>query len=83
MSILGTFILTTAITITVNSAPSGNDADAYKALTKATFIQTGADKQIKKFETKYIDEDIRKYDEWTIILMKISSEKKMGYEWRF
>jgi len=83
MSLIGTFILTTAISITASRSPASNEGDAYRALTKATFLQTGVDVKVKEFEEEYINEDVRKYTGWTMIVIKISSEKRIGYEWKF
>lgn len=83
MSMLGVFILTTAIGISTTRTPSSDAKDAYKALTKATYIQTGADKQAKNLERKYVPQYIKEYGGWITGTVKVIADRKISFEWTF
>lgn len=83
MSIIGAFILTTAIGINVTRNPASEEQDAYKALIKATYIQTGTDKQVKLLEKKYIPPHLKKYGGVISGLSKVILDKKISMEWTF
>ena len=82
MYIIGSLILTTALVMPTR-LPAGDDNVAITALVKATYVETGLDKKVKKWEVKYIPEKIRIYGGWTSQIIKIQQEKKISYEWTF
>lgn len=83
MTILHVFIISTAITVGADRVPSSNTQEAIKAVGKATYKQTGIDKRVKKLEKKYIPEQLREYGGWITMIIKVSSERKITYEWTF
>lgn len=83
MDMLSIFLLTTAISIEVSRGPSGNSEDAYKALGKATYIQTGTDKAVSKLEKRYTPKLVKEYGGWIAGIAKAMSEKKISFEWTF
>ena len=83
MSILGVFILSTAIGIGATRSPSSEEKDAYTALFKATYIETKFDKQLKQFEQKYVPKELKEYGGWITGVTKIAVEKKVSFEWTF
>ena len=83
MSILGIFILTTAIGMEASREPAAEKRDAYKALAKATYIETGANKKLKELEKRYIPKDIKEYSGIISGVIKITTEQKFSIEWTF
>lgn len=83
MDILGIFVLSTALTIGVTRGPASDQQSAYKALIKATYIQTGMDKEAKALEKRYVPKYIKEYGAWITLTGKIVTEKKVSYEWTF
>jgi hypothetical protein len=79
----GIFILTSAVSITSVRTPSSNQKDAYKALSKAMYIETGANKQVKELERKFIPKKVREYGGWITGTVKLMTEKKISLEWTF
>lgn len=83
MSILGVFILSTAIGIGASRSPASESKDAYNALVKATYIHTGFDHQMKAIEKKYVPKELKEYGGWITGTAKIAIEKKVSFEWTF
>lgn len=83
MSVVGSVVLTTAITFTPTTGSSSNVEDALKAVAKATYKQTGLNKMVKRLERKYISDEMRKYGGWAINIGKVFIERKVSYEWTF
>jgi len=83
MSLLGVFVLTTAISIEFSRGPTGKTDDAYKALGKATFVQTGTDKIVKQFEKRYTPKAVKEYGGWIAGIMKVVNDQKISFEWTF
>lgn len=82
--VIGVFILTTAITVqTVVREPTGNYDDAYKALGKATYIESGADKIVKRVEKKYTPQVVKEYGGWIAGILKVMSDQRISLEWKF
>lgn len=77
------FILTTSIGIGSSRGPSSEQEDAYKALAKATYIQTGADKRLKYLEKALIPDPIRKHGGTIASAAKIVIERRISFEWTF
>lgn len=80
---ISALVLTSALTIQTTRCPANDETKAWTALAKATYVETGLDKKVKKLEKKYIHEKIRIYGGWTAQMIKISKEKKISYEWTF
>jgi hypothetical protein len=80
---LGVFLLSTAIGVGASRGPASEANDAYKALAKATYIQTGTDKQVKAIEKRITPELVKKYGGWIAGVTKVVSEKKVSFEWTF
>lgn len=83
MSVLGIFILTTAIGIESTREPASESSNAYKALIKATYIQTDSEKLVKEFEKKYIPKIVKEHGLWITTTTKVIVEKKISMEWTF
>jgi len=79
----GVFILTTAIGVEVSRSPSSEKMNAYKALSKAIYLETGANKKVKELERKLIPEELKEYGGWITGIVKIANEKKISLEWTF
>lgn len=79
----GVFILTTAIGLEATRGPSGQVDDAYKALGKATYIQTGTDKMVKRLEKRYTPEVVKEYGGWIAGIVKVVKDQKVSFEWTF
>ena len=77
------FILSMAIGIGATRDPASENQDAYKALAKASYIQTGANKRIKELEVKYVPKPLKKYGSWITGTTKIVMDKKVSFEWTF
>lgn len=83
-SIINPLLLTTAIFLSPNvMGKTGQEADAAKAVMKATYKQTGMDKVTKNLEKKYISDDLRFYGGYLAVIAKMIQEKKISYEWRY
>jgi hypothetical protein len=61
--IINPLLLSTAILLTPELA-SGDDTAAIKAFMKATYVQTGMNKQVKVLEKTYVNDDMRAYGGW-------------------
>jgi len=83
MTLLGIFVLSSAIGINSVRTPSSEKEDAYKALAKATYIQTNSDKKLKEIEKKYIPKELKEYGGWITGTTKIIVDKKISFEWTF
>jgi hypothetical protein len=83
MSAVGVFILSAAIGVGASRSPASEQQDAYRALAKASYVYTGADKQIKQIEKKYTPEIFRKYGGWIAGITKAVNEQKISFEWTF
>jgi len=83
MSMLGIFVLTTAIGIGASRSPASEEQDALKALAKATYIQTETDKQVKDLEKRYIPKELKEYGGWITGTTKAIVDKKVSFEWTF
>lgn len=80
---IGKLIITSALAIQVARSPAQDEKQAWTAFMKATYIETGMDKKVKRIEKKYIPEKVRIYGGWTAQIIKIQQEKKISYEWTF
>jgi len=80
MSFINILILTTVIN---TRTPSSTSEDALTAMAKASYIQTGLDRKVKILKEKYVPESIRKNMGWMTLMIKITNEKKISYEWTF
>lgn len=80
---LTVFVLATAISVGISRAPSSQEQGAYTALMKATYIQTGLDKQANKLEKKYVSKEVEKYAGWITLTGKVVSEKRIAFQWTF
>lgn len=87
MTIVGGLILSMAMTYQFSRDPSGKTEDAMKAAAKATYIQSGADKEVdkleRKLEQKYIPKVVKDYGGWIAIAIKVGTEHQITYQWRF
>lgn len=83
MGMLSIFVLATAINIDASRSPASKTNDAYRALAKATYLQTGTDKHVKTLEKKYIPKKVKEYGGWITAAMKVVSEQKVSLEWTF
>lgn len=83
MGMLGIFILTTAISIEASRGPTGKSEDAYKALGKATYVQTGTNVNIKQLEKRYTPKVVKEYGPWIAGIVKVMNDKKISFEWTF
>ena len=81
MSLLAPLVLATAIT--GSRTPAGQEQDALKALAKATYIESGLDKDVKRFEKEFLPDEVRKYGGWVTTIIKIERERQITYEWTF
>lgn len=79
----GILILSTAIGVGSTRGPASEKEDALKALAKATYIQTGVNKQVKELEKEYVPEELRKYGGVLTGIAKAINEKKVSFEWTF
>lgn len=82
MTAFGMFILTASIGIT-QAADASTERDALRALVKATYKQTDMDDLVKKYEKKYISDDVKKYGGYASILIRLTVEKRISAEWTF
>lgn len=82
MTFFNVLILSTAFTFTANSS-EGEQREAIRALGKATFKQFRLDRKLKFYEEKYLSDDIREYGGWVGLIIKVSNEKRISYEWTF
>lgn len=80
---LNMLLLSTALGIGASRSPAAEQTRAYKALAKATYISSGANKQVKDIERKVISKDIREYGGWITGMSKLMIEKKISFEWTF
>lgn len=80
---LSILILSTAIGVGASRSPAGETKDAYKALAKASYVQSGYNKKVKQLEKRAIPKDVREYGGWITGLTKIAVEKKISVEWTF
>lgn len=83
MTMLGIFIMSTAIGVGASREPASEKKDAYKALAKATYIQSGANKRLKELEKEYIPKPLKEYGGIISGATKIMTEKKISFEWTF
>jgi hypothetical protein len=78
------FISILVLSVAINTrAPSSDTRDALAAVAKAGYIQTGLDKKVKVLEKKYVPEVVRENAGWMTLIIKITNEKKISYEWTF
>lgn len=80
---LNVLILSTALGIGASRSPAAEEAVAYKALAKATYISSGTDKRVKALERNLIPKDVREYGGWITGMSKLMIEKKISFEWTF
>lgn len=80
--ILNPLLLSTAILLSPELA-RGNETAALKAFMKATYVQTGMNKQVKVLEKELINDDLRQYGGYIAIVAKLVTERKISYEFRF
>ena len=80
---VGIFVLTTAITIQSSRLPAGEAVDAYRALAKATYLQTESDQIVKNLEKKYTPKYVKEYGPWIAGITKVAIEKQFSVEWTF
>jgi hypothetical protein len=83
MDMFGILILSTAISISNTRNLASNEQDAYRAIMKASYIQTGMDKQVKNIEKKYTPNYVKEYGGWITLTGKVITSKKISYEWTF
>jgi galactokinase len=83
MGMLGIFVLATAINISTTRSPASKTHDAYNALVKATYLQTGTDKIAQDLEKKYVPKKVKEYGGWITGMIKIVRDQKVSFEWTF
>lgn len=83
MDMLGVFILSTAIGIGASRGPASEQEDAYKALMKATYLETDMDQKAKQFEKRYLPKELKEYGGWITGVAKIAKDRKISFEWTF
>lgn len=87
MSVTGTLIVTMAISYQFTRQPTGNSEDALKAAAKATYIQTGAEKDVnkieKRLEEKYVPQIVKDYGGWIAAIVKVGTEHQISFSWNF
>lgn len=77
------FVLSTAISISATREPASDTSGAYKALMKATYIQSGMNKQVKTMEKRYIPKVWKEYGGWLAGISKVITDKRVSFEWTF
>ena len=83
MSMISIFILTTAIGIESSRSPSSESKNAYRALAKATYVQTNVDDKVKEIEKRVVPKSLKEYGGWITGIAKAVNEKKISMEWTF
>ena len=83
MGILGPLILTTAIGLQLNGRQTSEANDALSAIAKASFISTGLNKKVKRWEKLYIPIPLRTYGAWITTIIKIEHDRMITFEWNF
>ncbi len=66
--------------------PSGQalpDQDASRYAAKALYKQLGLDKSVKRLEKTYVKGDLKKYGGYLGLGIRIATEKRISYTWRF
>lgn len=81
MSILGAFILTSAISMA--STPDSETQDALRALKKASYKEFKIDQYAKELERKYLPKIAKEYGGILAFTYKLTQEKRVSFEWRF
>lgn len=64
-------------------SPASEYKDAYRALSKATYIYTNADDKMKELERKISPDFMKKYGGVIAGAAKIAIEQKISFEWTF
>lgn len=75
--------MSAAIGIGTTRSPSSEEKNAYRAVMKASYIETGADKRIKALEKIYIPKELKKYGAWITGTTRLVADKKISFEWTF
>jgi hypothetical protein len=83
MSMFGIMVLSVAIGVGTSQGPASTTNDAYKALAKASYIQTGTDKKVKVIEKNITPKIVKEYGGWIAGIAKIVNDKKISLEWTF
>lgn len=81
MMLLKVVILTTALHI--QSARARGEEDAYKALAKATYIQTGTDDMVSVLEKRYTPKVVKEYGGWIAGIAKVMNDRMISFKWTF
>lgn len=78
---LGSLLIVGSIAMT---SPSDSDVSpAMNNALKASYMNSGIDKYIRKLEKKLIPKDVKTYGSWLYTTFKIVSEKRITYEFTF
>lgn len=83
MGIIGFIFLSSAISYGSIDGASSETKDAYSALFKASYIQTGIDKKVKTFEKKITPRYLKKYGIWVAGIGRLATDGKFSLEWSF
>jgi hypothetical protein len=83
LTVFSVLILSSAIGVGASREPASEKKDAFKALSKATYLYTNTDKYVKNIEKKYIPSNIKKYGGTVAGISKAVFDKKISFEWTF
>lgn len=88
INILNTLFLTIVISFESDRLPSSDDGEralrhAGRAVLEIAREEYKFDDKLKKFEKRYLPEKLKKYGGWTILVIRITSERQIRYEWTF
>lgn len=79
------YILSAFLTlpITPDAGYANPEQEAMRRVSQALYKEFELDKTVKRLEKKYVDEDIKEYVGYTGIVVRIVTEKRVTYTWRF
>lgn len=87
MTIISGLILSMAMTYQFAREPSGKSEDAMKAVAKASYIQSGVDKDVNKIEKhleqQYMPQVVKDYGGWIAAIVKVGTEHQISFSWKF
>lgn len=90
MSFVGAFILTANIAVSQepefyipNPEQPNFEREAIRTAGKAIYKQYNLKSYVKKYEKRYVNEDIKKYGLYIAICTRLVTEKRFSVEWTF